>query len=86
MALKFVKQNKSKRHLNFGDLQQGDIFSNNGYWYIRTHELYDDCGDNIGNAIDLENGNIITFDLEDTVSRLPYATINYEPIDLEEWI
>ena len=86
MPLNFIKKNKSKRHLKFGDLRQGDIFSNNGYWYIRTQELYDDCGDNIGNAIDLENGNIITFDLEDTVSRLPYATIVYELTELEEWV
>lgn len=77
---------KSKRALKFNDLIIGDIFSNQyGDWFMRTRNIYDDCGDLIGNAIELD-GDIALFDSEQTVKKLKKdLTINYSNDDITEW-
>lgn len=77
---------KSKRALKFSDLIIGDIFLNEyGRWFIRTRNIYDDCGDLVGNAIEL-NGDIALFDYEQTIRKLKRdVTIDYSNDDITEW-
>lgn len=77
---------KSKRALRFEDLIIGDIFSNEyGDWFIRTHNIYDNCGDLVGNAIAL-NGDIALFASNQTIKKLKKdLTIDYSNDDITEW-
>ena len=78
--------NKSKRALKFSDLIIGDIFSNEyGDWFIRTRNIYDDCGDLVGNAIELD-GDIALFVSEQTIKKFKKdLTIDYSNDDVTEW-
>ena len=87
MAIKMNKvSQKSKRVLTFDDLIVGDVFSNDcGDWFIRTRNIYDDCGDLIGNAIELD-GDFACFNPEDTVRKFKKdLTIEYSNNDITEW-
>ena len=77
---------KSKRALKFDDLIIGDIFSNEyGDWFIRTRNIYDECGDLVGNAIELD-GDIELFSSEQIIKKLKKdLTIDYSNDDIIEW-
>ena len=78
---------KSKRVLRFEDLNCGDIFmSDQGNWYMKIYNTYDECGDLEGNAIRLDNGQISIFDETETVKKLKKdLTIDYSNDDITEW-
>ena len=87
MAIIVSKVNqKSKRALKFSDLIIGDVFTTGcGEWYIRTRNTYDDCGDLIGNAIELD-GDFACFNPEDSVKKFKKdLTIEYSNDDITEW-
>ena len=77
---------KSKRALKFSDLILGDVFANEyGNWYIRTRNTYDEYGEFIGNAIDL-NGDFACFDSDDSVKKFRKdLTIECSNDDITEW-
>ena len=77
---------KSKRALKFDDLIIGDIFSNEyGDWFIRTRNIYDECGDLVGNAIELD-GDIELFSSKQIIKKLKKdLTIDYSNDDIIEW-
>ena len=78
---------KSKRALEFEDLDVGDIFmSDQDNWYMKIYNTYDECGDLEGNAIRLDNGQISIFDDTETVKKLKKdLTIDYSNDDITEW-
>ena len=87
MAIKMSRVNqKSKRALTFSDLISGDVFANDcGDWFIRTRNIYDDCGDLIGNAIELD-GDFALFDSEEPIKKFKEdLTIEYTNDDVTEW-
>lgn len=77
---------KSKRALKFDDLIIGDIFLNEyDDWFMRTRNIYNDCGDLVGNAIRLD-GVIALFNSEQTIKKLKKdLTIDYSNDDIIEW-
>lgn len=88
MPIKFVKgMGKSKRALQFGDLNYGDIFQVvMGHWYIKTYNQYDDCGDLQGNTIRLDNGVSHIFDDDQCVVKLKKdLVVEYSNDDITEW-
>ena len=62
------------------------IFSNEyGDWFIRTRNIYDECGDLVGNAIELD-GDIELFSSEQIIKKLKKdLTIDYSNDDIIEW-
>lgn len=78
---------KSKRALKFDDLDRGDIFQDEqGKWYMRTYDQYDDCGDLQGNAIKLDDGISYVFSDGHNVTKLKKdLTIDYSNDDITEW-
>lgn len=88
MAIKMNKvANKSKRALKFEDLKCGDIFmGSSGSWYIKTYNIYDNCGDLMGNAIQLESGIPYIVSNSHNVTKLKKdLTIDYSNDDITEW-
>ena len=77
---------KSKRALTFSDLIIGDVFANDrGGWFICTCNIYDDCGDLIGNAVELD-GDFALFDSEEPIKKFKKdLIIDYTNDDITEW-
>ena len=63
------------------------FFSNEcGNWFIRTRNIYDDCGDLVGNAIGLLEGDIALFDSEQTIKKFKKnLVVDYSNDDITEW-
>ena len=78
----------SKRGIRFTDLEYGDIFTiDERTWYMKTPDIYDDCGDLYGNCVKLSNGNndIIIDEIELVTKLNKNLIIEYSKDDLEKW-
>ena len=63
-----MKINVSKRNdiVTFFQLQQGDTFKHNGYYFMKIPEVHTSFDQEV-NAVRLENGWLVSFNVNDTV-------------------
>ena len=88
MAIKITKsEQKSKRHLQFGELKIGDIFLLGSEVFIKISQFYGDCGEPDHNCIKLEDGVDYQIDDNECVSKfLKDIEITYTNEDIQSWI
>ena len=88
MAIKIIKSEpKSKRHLQFGELEIGDIFLLGSEVFIKISQFYGDCGEPDHNCIKLEDGVDYQIDDNECVSKiLKDIEITYTNEDIQSWV
>ena len=88
MAIKITKSEpKSKRHLQFGELEIGDISLSGSEVFIKIDQFYGDCGEPDHNCIKLEDGVDYQIDDNECVSKfLKDIEITYTNEDIQSWV
>ena len=88
MAIKIIKSEpKSKRHLQFGELEIGDIFLLGSEVFIKISQFYGDCGEPDHNSIKLDDGIDYQIDDNECVSKIVKdIEITYTNEDIQSWV
>ena len=85
MEIKF-KEKPSRKRFHFEDIKVGEIFEYGCNIFIKTEELFENYNeyDSMGNAINLETGQLYYIDQEEPVSKYMENFIELED-KFEEW-